>query len=319
VDAAGRWFAHLQARGECIDIRYGYLAGDDARPAWHFVSHEDHDGIAGFARLLARRGIDIDELPARAREHLEPHRAARAVLRQVAGARAAYARWRALDDDWQPRCPALSRPTAVGWCVLTADETRAIDARRERAGVASSAWLLHGLHAAVTAHLDDPHAPGLWVLPINMRTARTRRPRRGNHLSFLDVEVRHDDARRALHDRIRRGFARGEHLAGRWGIELGGWLGPPAMRALAAGHVAAGFRYLGTLSHFGDWQAPRAAGAWLACPPATRLQPLAAGALIWNGRLALMIQAHPALTRDAALVDCIVTDWRQLVTQGGRS
>lgn len=300
TDRAGRWFAALRAEGESVDIRYGFIPDGSATPSWTFLPHDRFDGMGGLLHLLRDAGVDVTPPVTRRRPPAPVLRSFRAFLGQR---RRRPARWDMFDDDWRPRQPSRSRPVAVAWTILSESATSEVLRRADTCGVSLNSWLLWCLHQAIRDELDSDRGSA-WMVPVNMRGAVRLRRDTANHLGFLIVPVRDDDRPRDVHQRVRHDLRRGIDVGSWYALAAGRSAGTRLLQdALAAG--ARRWRALGTVSNLGAWHLPQTvpSGAWLFCPPATRFQPLALGAVITGGRLALTMQSHPALNDEAAIVE----------------
>ena len=310
-DRVGRWFAALRDDGESIDMRFGFIAHGASTPSWTFLPHDRFDGIGGFVHLLRKAGADVAPPVSRRRNPAPVLQSFRAFLQQK---RRRPARWESLDERWQPRHRCCSRPEAVAWTTLSEEVTATAIGTAERHEVSLNSWLLWHLHQSIRDELDSDRGSA-WMVPVNVRGAVRLARDTANHIGFLIVPVRDDDDVRRVHKRLRRDLRRGLDMGSWFAMAAGTSAGRPVLReAIAA--AARRWRAVGTFSNLGAWRLPTTPGQgnWLVCPPVTRFQPLGVGALITNGCLALMMQAHPALTVDAA----VVKRWLERLEQGVR-
>ena len=83
-------------------------------------------------------------------------------------------------------------------------------------------------------------------------------------------------------------------------------------------HVTGIFSNLGVWPPPGSPVVPDLPDHWLFVAPVTLDMPFSAGALTWQGRMSLTVQAHPALSRDPSQARVWSEDWvREILGRSG--
>jgi hypothetical protein len=302
-DFVGRLFAALERDGECIDMRFGEVAGDDVR--WHLRSHARYDGIGGLAHTIRSTGArvlgDLPQLSGLSRPPWSPDVAPRLALAW----KGPSARWNALPASGAPQLVVRGRRFAHAWTVLGEERVSELTVAAKASGASVGGFLLSCLNTSLAPLVSHEDGPALWVVPVNMRTGGTQRL--SNHLSFVPVRLGPDDGPRRVTRGARARLADGSH-----------WILQSAAVALAsldqAGPAVTSLadrfrgRSIGLFSNLGAWHVvgpPGGSRAWVAAPPVNRFLPFGAAVVTVNGRLGLMLQAYPSLT----LSDDEVAGW----------
>jgi hypothetical protein len=303
-DFVGQLFSRLEDDGESIAIRYGALT--DGSPRWYERSHARFDGVGGLVHTIEAMDGRILGEPRMANVSW-PSRP----LHVAAGLTILWgadgARWRRLPRGGAAQLAVHSQRPAHAWALLGRDRVAAMQASRNTVGATVSGYLLSCLNAALAPAVSHKDGPALWVVPVNLRGAISRRRALSNHISFLPVRVRIDDEPADVTAAIRARLDDGSH-----------WVLYAAARLAATGGARLSVtpwadrlrgRSVGLFSNLGAWQV---AGwdtdtSWVCCPPVTRFLPLSAGVVTVNGVLGLTLQAYPSLT----MRDDDVREWLQ--------
>ncbi len=320
-DWVGHWLSLIERAGEDMSIRFGRLDdvpddtrggdGDSPEVAWRYLSHAQYDGLGALATLLDEAVTPPHAgLPA-ARSVSPANRAERLrAFARIVARKSSTATLRGHDLAWRARggvgLRCLPEDHAVAWRCFSRAETAAIVAGARTEGVTVNSALLWALARATAAEMDGD--AGVWLVPVNLRGLVQQRVPHANHIGFLHVRVGRDASARGVHDAVRGEIARGAHW-GAWTLaNLGEALGERAIEGIARARRPGRRGTLGVFSNLGALDGD-GRDAWLFCPPTSLSQPLAVGALTWNGRLALLLQFHPSLSRSAADARALLDRW----------
>lgn len=319
-DPIGSWFEWLEENGEWTNLRFGRVSPHGG-VVWEFLSHVDYDGISGFRRILSKYGLSAEGPSSRRASRLRLSSGLDAIFHRSIQSKREYDGWPTDPAAWHPRCPFDSRPNAIAWSLFDDNETKLAYSVAEDTGISLNSWLLSALQRAIADELEQDHGRWLWIVPVAVRNKALRRYH-GNHISFLNVELRASEDPRKLHDRIHYALNRQEYIAARDILAYSAKLGKLGMASAMRTYLSMGQTYVGVMSSFGKWRQSYGLShddRWLAVPPPTRWQPLAAGTLVWNNRLSLTMQVHPSIQVYPERVDQWVRNWRALALKERRS
>lgn len=305
-DPGGLAFRELEALGERAAMRFARVAGGAVE--WVDVPHCSYDGIGGLAELLRARGVDVGPLPTLALTRRPGLlRTLWAALRHdPGGERRALVRWSRFDGAARPT--GAASPPALR--LLDEDDTARLEGRARAAGASPNSLLLAALDATTASLVREP-APGLWLMPVNMRGAVASTRDTANHSSFLPVTVAPGAPAEAVHAEVRRLLAAQVHWAA-WAqaVVLPRWVsGPRYTKFVQTYHARPGHPWRGAFSNLGRWDQDAGADGWAVCPPVAKTVPLAAAAVTCRGRLALTLDLHPVLQTDAGEVEALLDGW----------
>ncbi|YCM45360.1 hypothetical protein V2O64_04905 [Verrucomicrobiaceae bacterium 227] len=290
IDA--QWFRASEATGDFMGIRYGRGSPGSDEVEWSYLSHCECDGMGGFVRLLREHGAAITTLP----KTKHPCRGIIAPLWKLWRNRHSHPE-SAQRPDWSqaPDSPPGPSPE-VAWHLFTEEETKALLKKCRDEGVTVNSFLLKHLDQAIRPGIQKPQAAIPWMIPINLRGDLQHDDETRNHVSFLELRIQPGDSAKMIQTQLQQGLQRGEHRANYLILALGRFLTHKAKikviqkdRAKPAGNI-------GTFSNLGVWDPEKSIGtrdSWLFCPPVVKGQLLGAGALTFQGKLALAIQGHP--------------------------
>lgn len=311
------WFEALESTGEFIGIRFGHLAPGADEPTWTYLPHSEYDGIGGFAHLIRKSGFAFPDLPQ------TPHAAVRSwipffkLVPRLLAPRRRHA-WGALSPD--SREPGTNQPApAVAWHVFGEAETAALRASAKREDVTLNSLLLKQLDLALRPDLVDPDATLPWMVPVNLRGPVRRDTDTANHTSYICLKIDRLERAAGVHRKIYQAIERGEHW-GPWMAYSATQFLPRASKRLAIKTDRAIAQWnLGGFSNLGVWDAdqcikdPALAGSWLFSPPVLRCQMVGAGCMTFQGKLSLLVQAHPELTTSPEVPARWLTRWVDLL------
>jgi hypothetical protein len=312
-DLIGKWFAEMQHSGEHMGMRFGRV---NHYCNWIFIPHWQFDGISAFRELLREQGHSIvfPELRLSKRPRLATRMLA--IWRQADRIRKTEP-WRPLNPAWAsvPSEPLVcSNP--VTWNLLSLESTDALDARARALGISTNSLLLWGIDQAARSKWLPPNSKSsMWLVPVNMRGGIKLARESANHVSWMDVQFGANPTSIEVHEDLRQALKRGDHWGALGLINLTARLGRKTMQKIIRKEILRGVVHAGVFSNLGSFGNPENADgtAWLGVPQATRKVPIAAGAICWNGRLGLTIQAHPMMEYSESQLAEILRHWINLV------
>jgi hypothetical protein len=315
------WFGMaMRARAELGDsslTRYGRVDARRRRIEWHAVDHAEADGVGGLARVLRRLGHRIAPLSGDHAPQPPWHRRWghwRDYWRHV---QHAPIRWRtALADTGG----GLSDDPA--WVLFTRDETRRIEIAALRVGASVNSFLLATLNRVIAQELIEPATDYRWMIPVNLRGALSLPDDTANHVSVLSLPARHDMTPREVQERL-RDLTRRQHDWGfYWTIRfIGRVFGYRGMLAVTRrmGRESDKGLICGCLTNLGYWQASHPGlpedpeDGWIVVPLVSRNNPVAAGAVTWNGRLSIALDIHSALQVAPQRIHALFSQWESAI------
>jgi hypothetical protein len=160
-----------------------------------------------------------------------------------------------------------------------------------------TALLLQALNATVTPLVADGAGPATWTVPVNMRGGVRVEPDIANASSLVALPIELTATSRDVDRALRDAIARDLHW-GKWDqVNLMIRFGERALRKKVRQYYAGGSASrIGVFSNVGAWKArvPADVGM-LGFGPATRMDPIFAGAVTLNGKLCLSMRVHPLL------------------------
>ncbi len=306
TDWRGLWFKLDEEKGEFIGMRAGRPRADGGVD-WRFLPHLQHDGLGGFKEILKADGFGVGPLPDSQRdataEPAQARRSAVAAFLQTARHRRGLANPRSAVEaaSW-----AAGASTAIATLSIDKDRTQRLARAAKQHRVSLNSLLLSALARASEADLGP--GPALWVIPVNMRGAVKTSRESANHGSYLDLELRRGATAREVHEKIKAGFHNLEHW-GAWAmLNAGRVVGYDGMRRIQHEHLARrqGRPWVGTFTNLGAWNG---IGDWYVCTPVTYSCPLGAAVITCDGKMMVMIEAHPSIARDQSLPRALIARW----------
>ncbi len=297
----------MEATGEQIRITYGKLR-PDGEVSWQFVRHQDHDGVGGLAKLLLADGEAVSELP-RAKHLYRVNWVERVIaLFRFSWISRVYPGGYFEKQDFQTA--AAEQP--VFWQRFDAIESAAIRSKAERLGVSTNTLMLCALNQSVTPLLIRRETPRRWMVPSNLRGLIDRKDPLSNHATYILCEIRSGDSPRDVHSAIRDQLRKNVHIGGWDSIRLLGFIGIEKARKfmrLSWKELARKkHTWVGVFSNIGEWKG-RSSEGWIFCPPSNRHQPIAAGAVQWNGELRIAVQLHSCLRMEPQKARELLSGW----------
>lgn len=292
-NAAADWFRASEGAGDFMGIRYGRME-EGGEVEWHFVAHEECDGLGALGRLLREEGSDIGALP----QTGHPCRGVIGPLWRAwrAGRKAAKERkdW-ATREDWNlVEADGSGSPRSVAWHLFSETETAELVAQCKRRQVTVNSELLAHLDRAVRPDIRRPAKQIPWMIPVNLRGDVGYPDDTANHVSCIDVRIAAEATAAEIQEQIHGLLARGEHRAYHLLMQAGRLMSHEGRVRHLRRSRSRPHGNIGAFSNLGVWDAdkqlPRQ-DRWLFCPPCGMGQLLGAGCVTFQGRLGLTIQS----------------------------
>jgi hypothetical protein len=308
VDWAGRWFDLVEElQGEFVGMRGGLLKPDGS-VSWTFVPHARFDGLGGFVDLL-RRTTAAKDLPVPVRRSQRPSLRQRivAVARLCSERPRPAGRWRCQDPSYRPgEVRYREGSTSSATHLFTTEETRALAQTAHANGAPLNALLLSALARATELEIVD--GPAIWMMPVNMRGPVSLPRDTANHTGYLQIDISQGASAAHVQAAVKERLRRREHWGSWLFLNLGRVLGYRGMRAIYRFQMRR-YRsrpFTGSFSNLGSW---RDVGYWFVCPPVTMNAPIAAGAIVCDGRLSLTLEAHASISGGSKWSDATLRRW----------
>jgi len=308
IDWAGRWFDLVEElQGEFVGMR-GELVQPDGSVSWTFVPHARFDGLGGFVDLL-RRTTAAKDLPVPVRRTQRPSLWQRiaALARLCAEPPRVAARWIRQDPAWRPgEVKYRQGDTSAATHLFTVEQTRAIERAARASSAPLNALLLGGLARASETEIAD--GPAIWMMPVNMRGPVALARDTANHTGYLQIDIAPGATAANVQAQVKERLRRREHWGSWLFLNLGRVVRYRGMRTIYGFQIRRfGNRpFVGSFSNLGSW---RDVGCWFVCPPVTMNAPVAAGAIVCDGRLSLTLEAHASMTGGQEWSQALLQRW----------
>lgn len=305
--------------GEYIGIRYGRVDPNNGEIEWIYKPHDTYDGIGGFASILRENGIELESLPVGRSQGQISTKSVLKALPQLAKPRRVL--------KWLPEISNISGlskdesnfsatpSSAVSWHVFTEKETQQIALYSHKNGITVNSVLLKHLSSAVRPSFEEPSEVMPWMIPVNLRGRVIQESDTGNHSSYVAIKIGLNDSDVDVHQSIYSKIAKDEQAANWKAYELTRSLPESIKKYLIETNRAMLQWNIGSFSNLGIWDPGKlidneyCAAPWLFAPPVLKCQLLGAGCITFQGRLSVMLQAHPVLTVSEEIVSAWVKSW----------
>ena len=308
IDWTGLWFRIVERDGEFVGMRGGRRMQDGAID-WVFPSHAEYDGLGGFVHVLRQTFPDRDiKLPQRAARAPSFTKRAAALLRMVVQKPVPAAAWKGYDASWAGW--RLQPGSELATLVLASEETHRLSAKARAEGVSLNSLLMFTLAKATRPELED--GPRLWMMPVNMRGPVTLARDTANQTGYLQIDIADDAAIADVQDQLKQALRRRDHWASWSFLNLSQLIGLTGISQVFKLQMMR-FQnrpFVGSFSNLGTWSG---VGEWCICPLVTKTSPVGVGAIVCDGRLALTIEAHPSIRREAGWTRTVMDRWARLL------
>jgi hypothetical protein len=308
IDWTGLWFRIVEREGEFIGMRGGQRA-ENGRVDWVFPSHAEYDGLGGFVHVL-RKAHPRREFKVPVRQARKPSLAKRlgAVVDMCLRKPVPAAAWRGYDAEWTGYRTKAGDEFATQF--FDAATTKRMEARARARGVSLNCLLMQTLAVATEPELET--GPRIWMIPVNLRGPVQLDRDTANQSGYLQIEISASASAADVNEQIKLALRRRDHWASWTFLNLSQIIG-----LFGIGHVfklqMARFKnrpFVGSFSNLGAW---KGVGQWCVCPLVTRTSPVGVGAIVCDGRLALTIEAHASVKREARWTQSVMDRWAALL------
>lgn len=303
----GMLFEILAELGEDPTFTFARARVGDPAPLERVdIDHAESDGHGGLTRFLQHHRISFESPAPRAGETAPSFaERVRAVVRVARHRGDEPLAFRRRDSSWVRGTKVTARPAAG--TLLSADATAHVVTSAKAAGVSVSAYLLHALTESVVPLVAEPGRSVTWGIPVNMRGPIEVVPADANASSIMPVDVPRGGDARMVHAALVHALEVNLHW-GKWDqLNLIARLGKRFLRKKVEHYYrTADPARIGVFSNVGAWRGSTDDDIGiLAYGVPAFTDPLFAGVLTWNGKLALTLRAHPSL----ATTDAEVAGW----------
>jgi hypothetical protein len=190
------------------------------------------------------------------------------------------------------------------WKVLSRGETDRIVQRSRELGLIVNTSLLVALSEAIVGRVDAS-GPVMMQVLVNMRvqdgTTSCGDPT-GNHVGLLNIQAS-GKTPTEVQEQVRAGLQRGLHWAS-WQAGIAPRLFGKAVARQQLKFLFNRLQFSAALSNLGSFtEGPDDGSAWVFAPPISKFNPLAAGAVTWNGRLGLCLHLDPQYGEPDAILE----------------
>jgi hypothetical protein len=310
-DWMGVGFECLKRNGEVVDMAIGVQRKQETGIEWNMIPHFESDGLSALKRVLAAHGYDAGELP-RTKSGRPSWAGALRAIWEYAGHLGDYQfPWKRFDTSLSGKSPGIA------WLVLTAEQTRSVQAASRSAGVSLNSTLLSTLHQSVLSDLAGPFESGRWLVPFNLRGALSGYAEHSNQASYLTVDLSPSAGPREVDELVNQLIARHYPWGSWYWLQLGRFVGAERIRKMQAKSLSSGKSWVGSFSNLGSWNPPAGQGdsidALVCCPPVFRVLPVGAASITWKGRLGLGLQLHPGLEKTLGETEALLGRWVEAV------
>lgn len=311
-----RLFDIMEEFGDDPDIAYAPVQSNGQALQWHFLRHQDVDGMGMFLQALRAQGVTLD-VPRYSGDVPSTWRRVQYAWRKFRTRTPQPVQWK----TWQPTPDGrVAKHAALRQgLVLTPEQTQAVLANAKRHQVTLNSFLLWALNRATAQSLTAAETPRAWGNTINLRGAVAADSEEENQSSIITVVFDDQDSPQRLHQIVRQLFDDGHHW-GSWDfLSTICRFGPNLVRKQIRRYYGSNNSQMGTFSNMGVWNWDTSDGAvpyLYFCPPCTRTAPVGAAAGTLNGSLCLTLALHPFLRPDAALLALLLQDWADQLQKG---
>ena len=308
IDWSGLWFRIVESEGEFVGMRGGRKA-PDGQIAWVFPSHAEYDGLGGFVHVL-RNAFPGREFKVPVRQSRAPSLAKRAaaLLRMIAQKPVPAAAWKGYDANWSGRRPHAGSEFATMF--FSKEVTRRLNAASRTNGVSLNSLLMHTLAKASQPDLEA--GPRLWMMPVNMRGPVKLERDTANQTGYLQISIPDDASIGDVQDQLKLALRRRDHWASWAFLNISQLVGYAGIRHIFKFQMKR-FQnrpFVGSFSNLGAWSG---VGEWCICPLVTLTSPVGVGAIVCDGRLALTVEAHASIKREAGWTQSLMDRWAALL------
>ena len=312
------YFSIQKELGLDIGFRFGHCTRDQPT-TWQALSHDQFDGVGGFAHILRKDGWPVKTLP-KSRESGPPSRLSMVLpmIRYVIGKR------KVTEVKWKEEHEENKIGTIDAFSKgLTLGETKRVLTKAKASGVTVNTLLLESINKIVNSHLQQQEKANIWVVPVNIRGAINRANDTSNHVSFFPVSIEHGQSLSEIQTESKKNLDKKSQWVTWHFLNLTGKKkGRDGIFEMVKSTIDEHLGVTGVFSNLGSWPHSDDLGSmseyskkisddktWFFGPNITAAVPVGAGALTWFGKLGLTVQVHPYITKDQSIAQEILDEW----------
>lgn len=304
----------MQSYGEYTPIQMG-RRDSHGNCLWTTYPHEDQDGILALKRACKTLAIDFEQESLSQTEKPSFFNHCRGLFYFLLFSKKHKTNWK------HRKLKSNSGPTSLEICKFSFDETQIISESAKKNKVSLNSYLLWALGQAIDP-LFENESVRRWLIPVDMRRRLSLDQAKieMNRSSYIIIDTLLSDSAAKVHALVKLALSRFMHWGGwkiaTWGEKVSPFLGRTLtlnlMKLFWKLNHSNQHTWAGIFSNLGAWKSSDLAGFFF-CPPVISSQPIAFGALVWNGELRLAAQAHSSLELSAGDLQNIYSRLRNVL------
>jgi hypothetical protein len=185
-----------------------------------------------------------------------------------------------------------------------------MEAKARAQGVSLNGLLMHTLAVAAEPELES--GPRIWMMPVNLRGPVQLDRDTANQSGYLQLEISANATAGSVQEQIKLALRRRDHWASWTFLNLSQLIGFAGIGRVFKLQMAR-FQnrpFVGSFSNLGAW---KGVGQWCVCPLVTKTSPVGVGAIVCDGRLALIVEAHASIEREGGWTQTVMDRWAALL------
>lgn len=299
-DYIADWFICHEENGDKMfmrGVRHDLKSGEDH---WMIRHHKDTDGLSFFVDEMRLVGYDnLSYTVASKNFDLSWWRKIKVFIKTFKGKKPIITEWK------QPLLQVPYDQENAVWGYFAEDQSKKIERSAKRNGVNLSTYLLWTLSQELNFLIKNPEQDTqYWVFPFNMRGLVSVISPMANQAAFVEVPVKPGDTAKTIFRSIQASISSEQYWAFWLIMSLGRLTGINFIRKFFKALRKKNVCHFGTYTFYGHWPPKTVTNQrykdeiWTGFPPVTKAQPISCGAMIWDGKLTLSLNIHPATGLD---------------------
>lgn len=295
-DYIADWFQMHEENGDKMLMRGVRHSLETKVDHWMERNHKDTDGLSFFVDEMRLVGYDnLSYTEANKNFDLSWWKKLLVFIKIFKGKKPVITQWK------KPLLQISYAQENAVWSYFSPELSKKIERSSKKNGVNLSTYLLWVLSQELRFFLSDDSALEYWVFPFNLRGLVSVISPNANQASFVEVPVRNEDSAKTIFRTIQGAMASQQYWAFWWIMSLGRLTGINFIRKFFQTLRRKNICHFGTYTFYGHWPPKSVTNLrykdeiWIGFPPVTKAQPISCGAMIWDGKLTLSLNIHPAL------------------------
>lgn len=299
-DYIADWFIMHEENGDKMlmrGVRHDLLTKTDH---WMVRNHKDTDGLSFFVDEMRLVGYDnLTYTEANKNFDVSVWKKILIFLKVFKGKKPIVTQWR------NPLLQISYEQENAVWGYFSEEISKKVERSAKKNGVNLSTYLLWVLGQELRFFLkqeaDGTYPTQYWVFPFNLRGLVQVVSPSANQAAFVEVPVEENDSPKTVFRTIQASIASEQYWAFWTIMSLGRLTGVNFIRKFFHNLRRKNVGQFGTYTFYGHWPPKTVTNPrykdeiWTGFPPVTKAQPISCGAMIWNGKLTLSLNIHPAL------------------------